>query len=145
MNAKAATGREIIKGDVADVVATLVEDGSTIEYVRAALADADVAKDTAYRERNAVVAALARAAIALGRSAWLGEHDPSDEAWEKDWRGIVFVDLPTGQVSWHIHDSERPLFEFLSVPSLVALKGVRSTYDGHTTPEKYERLRWWRP
>ena len=88
-------------------------------------------KDGAYDERDRCVAALAAMATRLGWSAWLGRHvgDP----WDDDWRNIVFINLPFGQVSWHIHDSELPWFSFLpSVPE--------RPWDGHTTEQKYERL-----
>lgn len=88
-------------------------------------------KDCAYSERDKCVAGLAALAARLGWSAWLGKHvgDP----WDHDWRNIVFINLPTGQVSWHIHDSELPLFDFLDeIPE--------RTWDGHTTEQKYERL-----
>jgi len=42
-------------------------------------------------------------------------------------------DGPTGQMTWHIHDSELPMFDHLGRASV-------NTWDGHTTEEKYERL-----
>lgn len=50
----------------------------------------------------------------------------------------VFIDLPTGQVSWHVHDSELALFDFLPTSD-------QRCWDGHSTDEKYERLLAWRP
>jgi hypothetical protein len=93
---------------------------------------AEEAKDGAYNERDRCVALIARMARQLGYTAGLGAHDPNDEAWDPAWRTIVFVDLPAGQVSWHIADHERPLFSFL--PPYVG------AWDGHTTPQKYERV-----
>lgn len=87
-------------------------------------------KDAAYVERNKCVALIARMAVALGLDAGLGRHEGED--WEDDWRNIVFVDLPSGQVSWHIHDSDLGWFEFLG-----QYKGV---WDGHSTEEKYQRV-----
>jgi len=94
--------------------------------------EAVAAKDNAYRERDMCVALIARGAAALGYRVGLGQHNPLDIAWEQDWRTIVFVDLPTGQVSWHIHDSERPWFE--DFPT------YDSEWDGHDTAEKYRRV-----
>jgi hypothetical protein len=94
------------------------------------------AKDGAYRERNQLAAALARAAIAMGFRAGVGEHPEGDKEWEPDWRTILFIDLPTGQLSWHFHDSEWPL--------LAGLPRYRGDYDGHSTAEKYRRLMSWR-
>lgn len=50
----------------------------------------------------------------------------------------MFIDLPTGQVSWHVHDSELALFDFLPTSD-------QRCWDGHSTDEKYERLLAWRP
>jgi hypothetical protein len=94
-------------------------------------------KDAAYRERNQLAAALARAAIAMGFRAGVGEHPESDKEWEPDWRTILFIDLPTGQLSWHFHDSEWPL--------LAGLPRYSGNYDGHSTTEKYRRLMCWQP
>jgi hypothetical protein len=60
-----------------------------------------------YHERNMLVCALSKIYPSL-----LGRH-PSDQEWDDDWRWIVYVNLPTGQVSWHIHDSELSLFDHL--------------------------------
>ncbi len=90
------------------------------------------AKDTAYSERNQVVALLARIAHELGWGAGVGLHPAEDAAWEADWRTILFIDLPTGQVSWHFHDSECHLLE--------GLPPYPAAWDGHSTPEKYERV-----
>lgn len=85
-------------------------------------------KDGAYSERNKLVAALSKLFPAS-----LERHPDEDKAWEDDWRWIVFVDLPTGQVSWHIHDSELSNFDHLE-------RHRGRSWDGHSTEEKYERL-----
>lgn len=85
-------------------------------------------KDGAYTERNQCVALLAKCF-----PSWLERHDENDKEWEDDWRNIVFIDLPTGQASWHIHDSEMSLFEGLARLSI-------HSWDGHTTEEKYARM-----
>lgn len=90
-------------------------------------------KDAAYSERNQCVALMARMAIALGWLAWVAQHPADDTSWEDDWRTILFIELPTGQASWHFHDSERRLLEGLP-------RGL-NTWDGHTTAEKYARVR----
>jgi hypothetical protein len=89
-------------------------------------------KNGAYAERDRCVAALAALAVRLGWSAWLGKH-PSDQKWDTEWTTIVFINLPSGQVSWHIHDSEREWFSFL--PTI-----LERPWDGHTTEQKYKRL-----
>lgn len=86
-------------------------------------------KDGAYQERDQLVAALSKVFPAS-----LERHPDTDIDWENDWRWIVFVDLPTGQATWHIHDSELSLFDHLK-------RDTRRKWDGHSTSEKYERLR----
>jgi len=91
--------------------------------------------DSAYAERNQVVAALAKMAVALGLNAGLGDHvDKEGEApWEPEWRNVVYIDLPgAAQCSWHFHSREAHLFE--------GLPRYRGVYDGHSTELKYERL-----
>lgn len=91
--------------------------------------DAAVAqKNSAYSERDRLVQALSKLF-----PSFLARHPDSDTEWDDDWRWIVFIELPTGQASWHIHDSERAWFEHLSVRD-------SNPWDGHTTEEKYRRL-----
>jgi hypothetical protein len=82
-------------------------------------------KDSAYLERNQVVAALAK-------SFPSGIAKTAIEGWSEDWHGCVYIDLPTGQASWHYHDSQAYLFEGLPV--------YEGQWDGHDTPQKYQRL-----
>lgn len=84
-------------------------------------------KDLAYSERNKLVALLSKLFPAS-----LERHPDEDKDWEDDWRWIVFIQLPTGQVSWHIHDSELPLFDHLP-----ANQGVK--WDGHDNNLKWIR------
>lgn len=87
-------------------------------------------KDQAYAERDMLVAALSKV-----YPSHLLRHPDSDTSWEDDWRNIICVHLPTGQATWHVHDTEWHLFMHLT-PDGVPCDG----WDGHTTPEKYERL-----
>lgn len=87
--------------------------------------DMEARKDAAYLERNQVVAALASVfPSGTARTAIPG--------WSDDWHGCVYIDLPTGQVSWHFHDSHAHLFAHLPP--------YAGKWDGHTTDEKYARL-----
>lgn len=83
------------------------------------------AVDAAYLERNQLVRALAT----LFPS---GVAKTPIEGWDPEWFNCAYIDLPTGQASWHFHDRESWLFEHL--PS------YEKPWDGHTTEEKYERL-----
>ncbi len=82
-------------------------------------------KDAAYEERNRVVALLAAVFLSVRARTAI-------EGWSEDWHGCVYITLPTGQASWHYHDSHAHLFAH--VPEGAAI------WDGHTPPEKYERV-----
>lgn len=96
-----------------------------IQTTDAKLAEATTAKDAAYRERNQLVALLAR----LYPS---GIAQTPIEGWDPAWHGCVYIDLPTGQASWHFHTSEAHLF--------ADLPPYAGSWDGHTTEEKYQRV-----
>jgi hypothetical protein len=84
------------------------------------------AKDAGYRERNALVVLLASIFPA-------GVKRTAIEGWSPEWHGCVYIDLPNGQASWHYHDSEAELFAHLPP--------YDGEWDGHTTEQKYERIR----
>jgi hypothetical protein len=84
-------------------------------------------KNGAYHERNQIVAALAK----IFPSS-IERHVGED--WGPDWLWVCIIDLPTGQVSWHIETSEIGLFD--QIPH-----GSSRVWDGHDTDEKYRRLR----
>lgn len=82
-------------------------------------------KDAAYAERNKLVAFLAsRYPSGVTRTDIPG--------WDAAWHGCVFIETPEGQMSWHFHDSEAPLFAHLPP--------YTKSWDGHSTEAKYERL-----
>ena len=91
----------------------------------AALREARGNKDAAYEERNRVVAALAKCFPS-------GTAKTAIEGWSEDWHGCVYIDLPTGQASWHYHDSQAWMFS--------QLPSYQGEWDGHTTDEKYRRI-----
>ena len=93
-----------------------------------------------YAERNQLVACFARACHLLGMRAWLGTDPIAAE--DPEWGPVVFVELPTGQVSWHIRSDERPMFSFLMEPPPDAA-GVPA-WDGHSNGEKFLRLMEWK-
>lgn len=82
--------------------------------------------DAVYFERNHLVALLAR----LFPS---GLAKTNLEGWDPTWHNCVYIDLPTGQVSWHFHERELALF--------ADLPPYEKAWDGHTTAEKYARVR----
>ena len=89
-------------------------------------------KNPAYGERNQLVLFLTKC-----YPSYLGRHAEEDKEWENDWKNIIYIESPAGQLSWHIHDSELPMFEHL--PSF------KGEWDHHTSEEKYGRLRSLRP
>lgn len=71
--------------------------------------------DADYHSRNTMVIGALGTAMQLGLKAGI-QIDPNEPGWP-----VVFIELPTGQVSWHV-----PAYP--------------GTFDGHTVPQKYERL-----
>lgn len=82
--------------------------------------------DAAYTERNHLVAALAKVYPS-------GLRKTDIPGWDEEWQGCCTIDLPTGQISYHYHDSEAYLFE--------GLPPYMGEYDGHTKEIVHERLR----
>jgi hypothetical protein len=81
--------------------------------------------DEAYRQRNHLVAALAR----LFPS---GIRRTDIPGWDPEWHGCTFIDLPSGQISYHYHDSEMHLFE--------GLPAYGKIWDGHDKEVVHARL-----
>jgi hypothetical protein len=84
-------------------------------------------KDAVYTERDHLVALLASMAMRYGIRAGL-RIDPKAEP---EWQNVVFLDLPTGQVSWHVHQREMGWFP---------LPGYPNDWDGHDNADKYQRV-----
>jgi len=98
--------------------------------LRAVEAAAQRLLDNAYEERERCVALIAALSLACGWEA--GMARTAIEGWDEEWHGLTLIDLPTGQVSWHMHDSHAAFFE-----GLPQYSGV---WDGHDTEEKYRRV-----
>lgn len=98
---------------------------ASAEPLNDALAEMTRQKDAAYEERNKLVAVLTKFFPS-------GTARTAIEGWSDDWHGCVYIDLPSGQVSWHYHDSQAHLF--------ADLPPYPKPWDGHTTEEKYRRL-----
>ncbi|MEU1309475.1 hypothetical protein ABZ419_11350 [Streptomyces cinnamoneus] len=96
------------------------------EQLRQRLAVVEAERDAVYRERAHLVAYLA----ALHPSH-IGNTDPDAPDW-----AVVIVEAPGGQLSWHIAERDLDLFEHV-MPTNRICRG----WDGHTTDEKYERIR----
>lgn len=64
--------------------------------------------ERAYTERAIVVKALCSLAAKLGYAYGVGIDDI--ETNEPEWRNVVYVDLPEGQISWHISPDDWSMF-----------------------------------
>jgi hypothetical protein len=82
-------------------------------------------KDEAYHQRNYLVAALARLFPSGIRRTCIPDWDP-------EWRGCCYIDLPTGQISYHYRDCESFLFSDLPIYS--------KAWDGHDKETVHRRL-----
>ena len=98
---------------------------AALEHAAAKLPAMEARKDAAYLERNRLVSLLSKVFPS-------GTRTTTIEGWSEDWHGCVYIDLPTGQASWHFHDSQAWLFSHLHP--------YAGDYDGHTTDEKYARI-----
>ena len=80
--------------------------------------------DEVYAERNKVVLAFAALVKEQGWDVGLAV-DPDSPDWP-----VLMIETDAGQVSWHFQAGELP-------PGLPLFAGK---WDGHSTPEKYDRL-----
>lgn len=81
--------------------------------------------DEVYRERAHLLALLA-----THYPAHI-QPDATDYHWP-----VLILRLPTGQCAWHISESDMDLFDHVRTDTY-------EPWDGHTTYEKYERIREW--
>jgi hypothetical protein len=95
------------------------------------IAELRILNNAAYRERNACVALIARMALALGLKA--GIRRDNGETVRPEFRNLVYIDLPNGQISWHVADTDMDLFE--------GLPPYNGEWDGHSVETKYSRMK----
>lgn len=79
--------------------------------------------DEVYHERDQLVALISKI---------FPSHIGKDEEQKEGFKNVIYVQLPTGQCSWHIKDSELSLFKHL--------EHGKNNWDGHSTKEKYNRI-----
>src|SRR6202000_2704208 len=87
---------------------------------------AQVERDKAYRERAQLVAHLS--------ANYPAEVVEAPGALADPWP-VVYVDTPSGQMTWHITRADLDLFSHLR-----RVIDAAPGWDGHTTDEKYQRL-----
>lgn len=119
--------------DIDDLFTIIIKKREVIIELEKHIKELTESKDNAYKERDLLVVVLSKIF-----PAYKAKHPEEDKEWEDDWRTIIFIDIPiskskTAQVSWHIHDSEIGFFKHL--------KEGKNDWDGHTTKEKYKRLK----
>lgn len=82
------------------------------------------------RERNMLVALLAMLAKQMGWTVGIRKTNIPD--WKPDWEWCCYIDLPTGQISFHFPDDQLPLF--------AGLEEYTSPYDDHGKPQVAARI-----
>lgn len=99
-------------------------------HVRRLAHQAQESAASAERQLHAVYAERAQLVAALSKlfPASL-EEDEKAPGWP-----VCIIDLPTGQVSWHVTAADAAMF-FGHLPAHAG-----RVWDGHSTPEKYARL-----
>jgi hypothetical protein len=97
-----------------------------VAILRATVAGEQRMRNGAYTERNCLVALFARIFPS-------GLRKTDIPGWDQGWDNCVYIDTPVGQMSWHYHDSDAHLFE--------GLPAYDKPWDGHSTEQKYARLR----
>jgi hypothetical protein len=102
--------------------------GANVRELADRAEQAEAERDGAYRERAQLLALLATHYPAVLAPA----PDVDEEGWQ-----ILYLDLPTGQASWHIAPRDGDLLGHLAV---APADDPRAQWDGHTTAEKYGRI-----
>lgn len=77
--------------------------------------------------------ALLVATLARSHPACVAYHAQHESGYDHMTGEVVYISLPTGQVSWHIRDCDESLFK--EVPRVAA-----SPWDGHDSNVKWERI-----
>jgi len=101
----------------------------TIEELQAEIERLREARDTAYRDRNYAVLLAAKLARFLGLPVTCGVDEK-----EVNWP-VVYIQLPCGQVSWHLSPGMFARIARNTFPK------DKAGWDGHTTDEKNTRIR----
>jgi len=101
---------------------------TTLDELEQRVAKHQLERNGVYTERNALVCALSKL-----YPSHLADHPAWDEGWDPEWLNVVCIHGPTGQMTWHIHRLELDNFEHLPRHP--------NDWDGHTTEEKYARLK----
>lgn len=120
---------DVRAGTGASMLETFRDAVAKAEKLEARVEELTAQKNGAYAERNELAVLVATMARALGlRAGWR-----LDRSAEKGWQTLVMVELPAGQVSWHLPDNEQAPVEKLPTCFL--------PWDGRTKAEARQRIR----
>lgn len=86
----------------------LLEDGMVVSVK---LAEQTERTNVAYSQRAIAAVAFAHTVISLGGTAGVGRDNREDQP--DNWRVVLYVDTPAGQLSWHISPADQPMLEGL--------------------------------
>ncbi len=89
--------------------------------------------EKAYQERDCVIALAAHLAYAQGLEVWWGRVSDATPGFTY----AVYIELPTGQVSWHMMDTELELFRALPFETG---KWKRASRRDNLANDKYARI-----
>ena len=73
------------------------------------LADQTEATNRAYTQRAIAAVAFAHTVLALGGTAGVSRDNREDQP--DEWRVVLYVDTPAGQLSWHIAPNDQAMLE----------------------------------
>lgn len=89
--------------DVVSAVPALIEEVKRLSEDNARLQNS---VDSAYTQRMLVVRLLA-----LKSGSRYGVGKDNNSHWDDEWRNVIYIDLPEGQVSWHIAPHDLHIFK----------------------------------
>lgn len=67
--------------------------------------------NSAYTQRSIAAVAFAHTVLSLGGTAGVGRDNNEDKP--DEWRVVLYVDTPAGQMSWHIAPTDQYMLEGL--------------------------------
>ncbi len=85
-----------------------------------------------YRERDICIALLAVLSKIAGYRVYIGKDRTAQSGWEN----VLYIEIPTGQISWHFPEHEWYLFSMHEkLPEY-----DEYAWDGHGVEVKYRRI-----
>ncbi|MFI7315171.1 hypothetical protein [Streptomyces hygroscopicus] len=113
------------------VIQNLADAEQRVRAANRRAGQAEVERDQAYRERAALLAWLA--ALHPANAVITPAPDVAEPGWQ-----LLYLLVGGWQMSWHIHPRDTLLFAHVEQ---VEPTDPRAQWDGHSTTEKYDRIR----